>query len=226
MIDAKRNRPWMGFTLIELLIVVAIIAILAAIAVPNFIEAQTRSKVSRTIADMRSVVTAMKSYRVDHNRYVYHVIKGPSEVPFWPGVAEYLRWEEADGTVDGIGWQLTTPITYISDIPGDPFNTASVRSKQIPHLANYENLIWAGVFYRAITPKFASPPWFGPGIGSFDFGGKTYEWSMQSAGPDLRPWPEGDTNRNAWAPYYDPSNGTVSTGDIWYFDTEGFRPRI
>ena len=51
-----------GFTLIELLIVVAIIAILAAIAVPNFLEAQVRAKVSRGKSDMRSVVTALEAH--------------------------------------------------------------------------------------------------------------------------------------------------------------------
>jgi prepilin-type N-terminal cleavage/methylation domain-containing protein len=56
-----------GFTLIELLIVVAIIAILAAIAVPNFLEAQTRSKVSRVKTDMRSLATAIEAYAVDNN---------------------------------------------------------------------------------------------------------------------------------------------------------------
>ena len=58
-----------GFTLIELLIVVAIIAILAAIAVPNFLEAQVRAKVSRAKSDMRTIATALESYAVDHNRH-------------------------------------------------------------------------------------------------------------------------------------------------------------
>jgi type II secretion system protein G len=58
-----------GFTLIELLIVVAIIAILAAIAVPNFLEAQVRAKVSRVKSDHRSLATAIESYYVDHGTY-------------------------------------------------------------------------------------------------------------------------------------------------------------
>ena len=58
-----------GFTLIELLIVIAIIAILALIALPNFLEAQTRSKVARCLADMRSAATGMEAYYVDNNAY-------------------------------------------------------------------------------------------------------------------------------------------------------------
>ena len=64
-----------GFTLIELLIVVAIIAILAAIAVPNFLEAQVRSKISRAKADMRTLATAVESYVVDNNQPPYGYIQ-------------------------------------------------------------------------------------------------------------------------------------------------------
>ena len=58
-----------AFTLIELLIVVAIIGILAAIAVPNFLNAQVRAKVANTQADQRSLATAIESYRLDNNMY-------------------------------------------------------------------------------------------------------------------------------------------------------------
>jgi prepilin-type N-terminal cleavage/methylation domain-containing protein len=86
-----------GFTLIELLIVVAIIAILAAIAVPNFLEAQVRSKVSRVKNDLRSLATAMEAYRIDNNAYVPH-IDDISEFHFF-----------------------TSPIAYLTSVPRCPF---------------------------------------------------------------------------------------------------------
>ena len=58
-----------GFALIELPVVVAIIAILAAIAVPNSLEAQVRSKVSKTLSNMRTLATALESYSVDARRH-------------------------------------------------------------------------------------------------------------------------------------------------------------
>src|SRR5512136_2115508 len=58
-----------GFTLIELLIVVAIIGIIAAIAIPNLLNAIDRGKQKRTMADMRSIGTAVESYAVDNNVY-------------------------------------------------------------------------------------------------------------------------------------------------------------
>jgi len=58
-----------GFTLIELLIVVAIIGIIAAIAIPNLLNAIDRGKQKRTMADIRSVGTAVESYSIDNSLY-------------------------------------------------------------------------------------------------------------------------------------------------------------
>ena len=68
-----------GFTLIELLIVVAIIAILAAIAIPNFLAAQVRAKVSRVKGEFHSIAIGIESYYVDENTYL------PSDGSAWPG---------------------------------------------------------------------------------------------------------------------------------------------
>jgi type II secretion system protein G len=63
------NRNSKGFTLIELLIVVAIIGIIAVIAVPSLLSAIQRSKQKRTMADMRSIGTALETYQIDYNKY-------------------------------------------------------------------------------------------------------------------------------------------------------------
>ncbi|NQU42279.1 prepilin-type N-terminal cleavage/methylation domain-containing protein [bacterium] len=97
-----------AFTLIELLIVVAIIAILAAIALPNFLEAQVRAKVSRVKGDQRTLGVAIEQYCVDYNRY--------------PG--DYLDTGQADHKANLKA--LTTPVAYITHILPDPFATGSV----------------------------------------------------------------------------------------------------
>lgn len=218
-----------GFTLIELLIVVAIIAILAAIAVPNFLEAQVRSKVSRVRADLRSYATAIESYYVDNNEYP---ATDSSDNDGSSGFG-YNNFAGGFGMVRNMptfrlkansGDQLhtlTTPVAYLTTQFLDPF----VDTK--------------GATFSYSTPQFTL------GIITEASG-----WIMWSYGPDV------DQNRENQFPgggghggdivvvvagqesarvetsfynpsqsvpstnlltfgTYDPTNGTTSEGDVW-----------
>lgn len=58
-----------GFTLIELLVVVAIVAVLSAIALPNFLEARARAEQARCASNLKAIAIALQTYKVDHNRF-------------------------------------------------------------------------------------------------------------------------------------------------------------
>lgn len=194
----RKDRDRTGFTLIELLIVVAIIAILAMIAVPNFLEAQTRAKVSRVRNDMRSLATALEAYYTDWNSYT-NIDQGDNPNGYY---------------VEGFK-QLTTPVAYIAFVPHDAFG--DYRDLQVVRRAMYElGTGSAGAKYCSGTPKNPDPRGF-----------PSDTWIIRSTGPDkiddtvvnTYPWrnvPDNDTGVATvigWI--YDPTNGTVSSGDIY-----------
>jgi prepilin-type N-terminal cleavage/methylation domain-containing protein len=69
-LNSKRG----GFTLVEIMIVVAIIALLAAIAVPGFLRARKRSQASRILNDLRLIDSAVDQYAIETNRATGNVV--------------------------------------------------------------------------------------------------------------------------------------------------------
>jgi type II secretion system protein G len=184
-----------GFTLIELLIVVAIIAILAAIAVPNFLEAQTRAKVSRTKADMRSVATAIESYRLDWNNY------NPDIHDMVNTFLERLI-------------PLTTPVAYITNVPEDFFAAKIAYGMTIQSTPFREGASLSGAVLLPIVYDYAK---FDNGldmISVWEEISNTPEavtWALNSPGPDIS---DHTFLGFSGLVIYDPTNGTVSRGQI------------
>jgi prepilin-type N-terminal cleavage/methylation domain-containing protein len=209
------------FTLLELIIVVGIIGILAVIFLPNFLEAQTRSKVSVAKANARLLVNAAEAYRVDWNGY--------------PPTAQRLPLDPYGILSDVQLSVLTTPVSYISPAAfHDPFG--KVKSLAITVSSH------AGVSSDYPIPD---PP--NPNRSLLYYNYKYFSlWTrnplinvigiaLVSIGPDrrdsfgaFRPFPPdalpplarqaGITDPHDTE--YDPTNGTISGGDIFGFAGE------
>jgi type IV pilus assembly protein PilA len=88
-----------GFTLIELMIVVAIIGILAAIAIPNFLRFQLKSKTSEGKVNLAAIRTAEESYLAEFGTYV-----GSTEYPVGSVTSQKQAWPASAGGFDKVGW--------------------------------------------------------------------------------------------------------------------------
>jgi general secretion pathway protein G len=115
----KSIRKQSGFTLIELLIVVAIIGIIAAIAIPNLLNAIDRGKQKRTMADMRSIGTAVEAYAVDVNFYPAGIALSDVSANLEQHITPTFIKDAPD--VDGWGG----PFRYESDTTGSEYTILS-----------------------------------------------------------------------------------------------------
>jgi type II secretion system protein G len=210
--EEARNSRRRAFTLIELLIVVLIIAILAAIAIPNFMEFQTRAKVSRAKSDIRSIIIGMEAYRVDEGAYPIYT---NGALHHW-GTGEVLH-------------QLSTPIAYLTNIPRDVFalNHAYVYDSGKGGLGSVEFASWTETFHYHVSDMLSNrtkdcyiissigpDQEYGYGKWGSSLGWYASQWLMEKA-TSSTPWTWAD-DPQCLSVIYDPTNGTVSWGDIHY----------
>lgn len=212
-----------GFTLIELLIVIAIILILIAIALPNFLEAQLRAKVTRVKAELKTLETIHAMYYQDFRSYPFNhrgteaasgsdgdTGMATSDCNKRSGVfnqAPYWSYE-------AVAYLLTTPIKYISNAElEDQFQLMGNPSANgAPYLYHYT------------SSKIAHCRGWGSGI-AYKY---MQSYSLTGYGPSRYKYPNaayvlwsiGPDTKDGYAqtlPVYSPTNGSSSGGDIVLF---------
>jgi prepilin-type N-terminal cleavage/methylation domain-containing protein len=134
MTQTRRNR---GFTLIELMIVVAIIGILAAIAIPNFIRFQARARQSEANTNLKSLFTGLRtqqrkppqriratSFAPERgNRYSYHLDNGCSSTEDRSGIDAIQNNEDTCIGVDVFKFASFPNTFTVVPLPGPTWNT-------------------------------------------------------------------------------------------------------
>lgn len=203
-----------GFTLIELLIVVAIIAILAAIAIPNFLAAQTRAKVSRAKGEMKTLATALESYYVDNSTY-------PDDLCVPEGMPWYIPSCISSPIAYISSGKLRDPMRPIGLYPGNPgerYRYLNLDIEANVYIQNSEKAHWSNDRWSG---------WPSPTYSAYALQGRWHygKWKLDSCGPDGVAGPYGGMiwkgvtipayyNLMANNMVYDPTNGTVSWGDV------------
>jgi len=177
-----------AFTLIELLIVIGIIALLALIALPNFLEAQTRSRVSRSLADMRTVATALEAYSMDCGTYPDLAIS------YDPNSPKSLLTHRLK--------PITTPVAYVTTLPYDSFNPGDdPMSRNRNNVLTYGEIASMGAEH--LTRYAANTP-----------NPNNVRWVVLSYGPCRNPGDYPEWSHPYWEEVYDPTNGTMSVGCV------------
>ena len=125
----KLNKNRGGFTLVEIMIVVAIIALLAAIAVPNFLRARKRSQATRCLEDLRILDAADDQYAIETNKMAGAAIA-------WTDIQNYLKTGSvlySSGGADLFGNQYNGNATFsVDSIPKLNVLTFQVLSDVAP----------------------------------------------------------------------------------------------